>query len=52
MKEVKRDLGKINSGFGDEKVVGLICNMKTKYATLKCVFKDCKFEHWFKYERG
>ena len=32
--------------------MGLVCNMKSMYCYLKCKFKDCKYEHWFKYTKG
>ena len=51
--KMREDLIKLNEDFGrDEEnpVVGLVCNLKSKNAYIKCIYKDCKYEHWFTYE--
>jgi len=56
IKKIRADLDQMNKDFyyGNEDfndtVVGIVCNMKSQYAYLKCVYKDCKYEHWFKYD--
>lgn len=52
IKEMRKDLAVMNKYFGcDEQnpVVGLVCNMKSQNAYIKCIYKDCKYEHWFSY---
>ena len=48
---MKPTLDALNEEFG-EKVLGIVCNNKSMYAYLKCKYKDCKYEHWFKYDKG
>ena len=50
---MREDLNQLNRCFGCDKknpVVGLVCNMKSQNAYIKCIFKDCKYEHWFSYK--
>lgn len=49
LKHMRADLEQLCSDFGSDNVVGIVCNMKSQYAYLKCVMKECKFEHWFSY---
>jgi hypothetical protein len=52
LKEMRPHLAKLNEDFGcDENnpVVGLVCNMKSQNAYIKCIYKECKYEHWFSY---
>lgn len=54
--DMKKDIQKLNKDFGcqddSEDVVGMVCNMKSVNCYLKCVYKDCKYEHWFTYKQG
>lgn len=52
MSDLHPHIAKMNSDFNEENMVGIVCNMKSSYAYLKCVYKDCKFEHWFSYTKG
>jgi hypothetical protein len=55
MKEINVSIRKLNKDFGckeEKPVVGLVCNMKSLNAYIKCIYKDCKYEHWFTYDKG
>ncbi len=49
MKPEIRKMNKAFSGNEEDQVVGLVCNMKSQNAYIKCIYKDCKYEHWFSY---
>ena len=40
----------MNAKLGED-CLGLVCNLKSQYAFVKCVYKDCKYEHWFNYTK-
>jgi hypothetical protein len=45
-------LDKVNDEHGEKEIIRLAWNGKAQYPKLKCVFKDCPFDYWFKAEDG
>lgn len=47
--EQMRDfLDKLNKRSGGECWIGLVWNGKAQYPQLKCIYRECPYNHWFK----
>ena len=54
LSKMRKDLEQLNKDFGlptnSSEGVGIVCNLKSQNAYLKCAFQHCKYEHWFAYD--